>query len=102
MDGNGDGVLTLDEWLAYLADCPALAFSIDMVVDPESGEVAGFRSWAQQKEKREGEVAALLAKEARTEEEEKELAEYQSHITWLDGKIAEADANEAAAKAATE
>ena len=35
----------------------------------------------------------------RTEAEEKELKEYVSHISWLDGKIAEANSNAAAATA---
>ena len=67
MDANGDGSLSVMEWLNNLAKVPALAFSLDMVVDSSTGTVTNFRSFAEQKAKREREVAALKLKENRTE-----------------------------------
>lgn len=67
MDANGDGSLSVMEWLNNLAKVPALAFSLDMVVDSSTGTVTNFRSFAEQKAKREREVAALKSKENRTE-----------------------------------
>ena len=65
--------IDLQEWLDNLSSCGGLAAAIAENVN-EAGEIPTFRSFEQQKAKREGEVAALEAKESRTEEEEAELA----------------------------
>ena len=95
MDANGDGSLSVMEWLNNLAKVPALAFSLEMVVDSSTGTVKNFRSFEEQKAKREREVAALNAKENRTEEEEKEMVEYERQIKSLEKRIADAAKNAA-------
>ena len=98
MDADGDGSIDVDEWLSRLGSCAGLAAALAENVN-EDGEIATFRSFEQQKAKREGEVAALEAKESRTEEEEAELVEFKRQIESLGKKIEEAAANSAAAAA---
>lgn len=99
MDDDGDGSMDVDEWLANLASCAGLATALAEAVNAE-GKVANFRSFEEQKAKREKEVAALKAKESRTEEEEAELKEFEGQIVSLGEKIAEANENEKKAAAA--
>jgi len=99
MDENSDGVLTEEEWLRNLRQCAALASVLASVAN-DAGVVENFRSFEQQKAKREREVAALQAKVARTEAEDKELAECARQVASLARKIDEANANEAKLTAA--
>jgi molecular chaperone DnaK (HSP70) len=99
MDENADGEMDLKEWLKNLAKCAGLYAALIENVN-EEGKMASFRSFEEQKKKREGEVAALEAKETRTPEEDKELEEYKKEIESLGKKIEEA--NENAKKAAAE
>lgn len=98
MDDDGDGSMDIEEWLANLATCAGLATALAEAVNDE-GKVANFRSFEEQKAKREKEVAALKAKESRTDEEEAEMKEYEKQIESLAAKIVEANANEAKAAA---
>ena len=95
MDSNGDGEIDEAEWLANLAKCPSLAAALAENVNAD-GEIAAFRSFEQQKAKREGEIAELEAKAERTPEEEETMQEYKRQVESLSAKIEEAKANEAA------
>ena len=97
MDSDGDGDISPKEWLDNLHSCPGLAAALAENVNA-AGRIENYRSFEEQKAKREKEVAALEAKETRTEEEEKELKEYKEQIESLAKKIKEAEEN--AAKAA--
>jgi len=91
MDADGDGMVSKEEWLDGISKCSGLCAALfDAQVD---GAVLTFRSFEQQKAKREGEVKALEAKATRTEEEEVELASYKKQIESLGQKIGEANAN---------
>jgi len=92
MDENGDGEMDLKEWLKNLGKCSGLYAALVENVN-EEGKVAEFRSFEEQKKKREGEVAELEKKETRTEEEEKTLKEYKEQIESLAKKIEEANEN---------
>jgi Ca2+-binding EF-hand superfamily protein len=98
MDADGDGSIDVNEWLERLVSCAGLAAALAENVN-EDGVIAAFRSFEQQKAKREGEVAALEAKESRTTEEEAELVEFKRQIESLQKKIGEAAANAEAAAA---
>jgi Ca2+-binding EF-hand superfamily protein len=93
MDTDGDGEIDEKEWLEILAKCAGLAAALAENVNA-AGRVASFRSFEEQKAKREREVKALEAKEARTEEEEKELVEYKRQVESLAKKIEEAYGNQ--------
>ena len=100
MDENGDGEMDLKEWLKNISKCSGLYAALIENVN-EEGKVAAFRSFEEQKAKREGEVAELEKKGTRTEEEEKTLKEYKEQIEGLAKKIEEASENEKKAEAAT-
>ena len=92
LDQDGDGVITKQEWLFNLGKCEGLVEALTQSVNA-NGLVPSFRSFEQQKAKREGEVAALKAKATRTAEEEAELVEYERQIAKLTSLIAEANKN---------
>jgi Ca2+-binding EF-hand superfamily protein len=92
MDANGDGSITEDEWLANLRACPHLHKQIEAAVG-EGGTVTNFRDFGEQLEKRENEVAALEAKESRSEDEENELASYKKQIEGLKKRIDDRNKN---------
>ena len=98
MDADGDGNVDLEEWLKNIQKCVGLHAALAENVN-DDGKVANFRSFEEQKAKREKEVAALAAKATRTPEEEKEMEEYKRQIESLAKKIEEANANEKAAEA---
>jgi Ca2+-binding EF-hand superfamily protein len=93
MDANGDGGITLSEWLVNINGCPMLHSRIEAAVG-DGGTVTSFRDFGEQKAKREKEVAALEAKENRTEEEEKDLADYKSQVERLGKLVNERTANQ--------
>lgn len=95
MDTDGDGSIDLNEWLEKIATCAGLAAALAENVNGE-GKIANFRSFEEQKAKREKEVKALEAKESRSTEEEAELVDYKRQIESLGKKIEEAAANERA------
>ena len=92
LDVDGDGSIDETEWLDNLAKCAGLAAALAENVN-EAGEVASFRSFEEQKAKREAQVAALREKETRTEEEEAQLVEFARQVESLARKIEEANAN---------
>ena len=61
LDVDGDGSIDETEWLDNLAKCAGLAAALAENVN-EAGEVASFRSFEEQKAKREAQVAALREK----------------------------------------
>ena len=100
MDADGSGGVDETEWLANLSTCAGLAAALAENVG-ESGVVDNFRSFEQQKAKREKEIAEMEAKmmDAAPEELEKlaaEMAEYERQAASLATKIEEAAANAAA------
>ena len=99
MDADGDGGIDLNEWLSHIQKCVGLHAALAENVN-DDGKVANFRSFEEQKAKREKEVAALEAKETRTPEEDKELEDYKAQIVSLAKKIEEANANEKAGETA--
>ena len=107
MDADGNGAIDLEEWLTNLGKCAGLAAALAGAVN-DDGVVEKFRSFEQQKAKREKEIAELEAKltagEAGSEEElqkiKDEMAEYERQVASLGKKIEEANANAAAREAA--
>jgi Ca2+-binding EF-hand superfamily protein len=105
LDGDGDGSVDEAEWLANLSKCAGLAAALAAAVN-DAGVVEKFRSFEQQKAKREAEIADLEGKltAAATAEEQaalaEEMAEYERQVASLAKKIEEADANAAARAAA--
>merc|ERR1719230_1149983 len=100
MDADGDGGVDVDEWLSNLAKCAGLAAALAETVN-ESGVVEKFRSFEQQKAKREKELAELEDKMVGASPEEmtaiaEEMAEYERQVASLANKIAEANQNAAA------
>ena len=83
MDADGNGGVDLGEWLDNLSKCAGLAAALAESVN-EHGMVAKFRSFEQQKAKREGEIEALEMKlmTAGTPAEQEalaaEMADYKS------------------------
>ena len=104
MDADGSGGVDIDEWLSNLSKCAGLAAALAESVN-DSGVVEKFRSFEQQKAKREKEIAELEGKlvTASPEEMEKltaEMQEYERQVASLAKKIEEAAANAAARGAA--
>jgi predicted RNase H-like nuclease (RuvC/YqgF family) len=104
MDADNSGGVDVDEWLQNLAKCAGLAAALAESVN-DSGVVEKFRSFEQQKAKREKEIAELESKlvTASPEEMEKltqEMQEYERQVESLAKKIEEAAANAAARAAA--
>ena len=100
MDADGSGGIDLDEWLSNLQKCAGLAAALADAVG-DSGVVEKFRSFEQQKAKREKEIAELAGKMDTASDEEKakiaeEMAEYERQVASLAKKITEANANAAA------
>lgn len=101
MDADGNGGVDLGEWLDNLSKCAGLAAALAESVN-EHGMVAKFRSFEQQKAKREGEIEALEMKlmTAGTPAEQEalaaEMADYERQVASLGKKISEASANAAA------
>ena len=44
LDGDGDGEVSLDEWLENIAKLPGLKAAIDGAVDPSTGKIASYQS----------------------------------------------------------
>ena len=99
MDADGNGSVDLEEWLGNLSKCAGLAAALAESVN-EAGVIEKFRSFEEQKAKREREIAELESKmmTASPEEMEKigeEMAEYERQVASLAKKIEEANANAA-------
>ena len=91
MDADGSGGVDIDEWLSNLSKCAGLAAALAESVN-DSGVVEKFRSFEQQKAKREKEIAELEGKlvTASPEEMEKltaEMQEYERQVASLAKKI---------------
>jgi len=104
MDADGSGGVDVNEWLSNLSKCAGLAAALAESVS-DTGVVDKFRSFEQQKAKREKEIAEIEGKlmTATPEEMEKlseEMAEYERQVASLSQKIEEAAANAAARAAA--
>ena len=100
MDADGSGAVDLDEWCSNLSKCAGLAAALAESVS-ESGILESFRSFEQQKAKREREIAEIEGKMATAEPEElaklaEEMAEYERQVASLAKKIEEAASNAAA------
>ena len=100
MDADGNGTVDLTEWLDNLGSCAGLAAALAESVN-EHGMVAKFRSFEEQKAKREKEIAALegklmTASPVEMEAIAKEMQDYERQVESLAKKIAEANANAAA------
>ena len=96
MDADNSGGVDVDEWQQNLAKCAGLAAALAESVN-DSGVVEKFRSFEQQKAKREKEIAELESKlvTASPEEMEKltqEMQEYERQVESLAKKIEEAAA----------
>ena len=104
MDADNSGGVDVDEWQQNLAKCAGLAAALAESVN-DSGVVEKFRSFEQQKAKREKEIAELESKLVTASPEEmerltQEMQEYERQVESLAKKIEEAAANAAARAAA--
>ena len=62
-DDNGDGVISLDEFVAHLNAAPALWQAIHNNIDPGTGKLKGYVSLEQQLAELEAKAAPLDAKQ---------------------------------------
>jgi len=62
-DDNGDGVISLDEFIAHLKDAPALWQAIHSNINPATGKLKGYVSLEQQLADLEAKAAPLDAKQ---------------------------------------
>jgi len=97
MDSDTDGGVDVGEWLANLEKCAGLAAALAEAVN-DAGVVEKFRSFEQQKAKRESEIAELEGKMMTASIEEttklaEEMEEYERQVASLAKKIEEANAN---------
>ena len=93
MDSDGSGAVDLDEWCSNLSKCAGLAAALAESVS-DSGVIDNFRSFEQQKAKREREIAELEGKMATASPEEleklaAEMAEFERQVASLANKIEE-------------
>ena len=83
LDSDGDGVISLDEWLSNLSKLPGLKAAIDQNLDAATGKLATYQSLEDRLAKLITDVAALEAKESLEEEEQGKLHTKKRQIEGL-------------------
>ena len=73
LDSDGDGVISLDEWLGNLSKLPGLKVAIEQNLDAETGKLAKYQTLEERLEQLIGQVQALEAKGDLDEEEQGKL-----------------------------
>ena len=90
LDSDGDGVISMTEWLDNLEKLPGLKAAIDGAIDPATGRIAGYVSLEARIEQLLAEAAAL--EEAAPEPDEAQTAQLAARMPegvaceWLRGQ----------------
>jgi len=79
LDSDGDGEISMQEWLDNLANLPGLKTAIDACLDPETGKIIGYQSL-------EDRLAVLLEKKTTAEAQ---LAKYNKQIDSIRSTVSE-------------
>ena len=80
LDTDGDGEVTLDEWLENYGKMPGLKALVDQAVDPKTGKIIGFQSLEE----------ALVALRVEKRLAEQKVAKYAQQIESITSQIGSA------------
>jgi len=100
MDDDESGSIDLYQWLNSVSQCSGLAAAIAANVD-EEGTLPNYRTFEQQKEKRQQQIQKLQGLTTRSQEEERILLDYTRQVEKLTQSISQAKINEGAGLSST-